>query len=259
MTEETQDTIEFPAETSVPEATTAEIITLPERAKALRIRSAASFAAGDRALATCKKLRKEVQSAFGPATERFREIKRQADAGRRDNEAKQAKFEGPIIEAEKIVRGRMLDYQNEQREIAEEKERKALAEATAKAEAEREAEAAALREEAERAKAEGDAKAAAEIEEQAAIAEAAPVAPVALPLVAAPPKGKHWHSTTTYKVELVNITALCAAIAGGHPQATSDLVKLDATAANKLARALKGNMNVPGLRVVKVQGSAVRG
>lgn len=243
--------ITMPDSVTIDDAVTTKLATLQDRAKALRIRSAASFAEGDTILVTCKALRKRIQSAFEPATERFREIKRQADAGRRDNEAKQAEYEQPVIEAESRVKELMQAYQTEQKQLAAAKQAEADAKAQADADARKAKEVEAMRAEAERVRKE-DAAAAKELEAQAALTEEQPAAPVAAAPVAAAPKAGHSHSRTTYSADLVNMTHLCLAIGNPLcPMATANLVKLDAKAANQLARALKSNMSVPGLRLVK--------
>lgn len=100
------------------------------------------------------------------------------------------------------------------------------------------------------ARAEADAKA--KREQAEADARASDEQDVVVPEVPEPPDGAPdlWHA------ELVDIRALCAAIAAG--KAPADLVQFSQDAGNRLATALKDSADVPGLRFVSTKSMAVR-
>lgn len=100
------------------------------------------------------------------------------------------------------------------------------------------------------ARAEADAKA--KREQAEADARASDEQDVVVPEVPEPPDGAPdlWHA------ELVDIRALCAAIAAG--KAPADLVQFSQAAGNRLATALRDSAEVPGLRFVRTKSMAVR-
>ena len=168
-----------------------------------------------------------------------------------------ALFKGPttfLEEAERVIKGKMISYSTEQERIAAEERRRA--EAAVRAEQERLAREAAARE-AEAAKAaaklmaEGDEVAAAEVQAQAAIeaasltATAAVItAPVAAPAVA---KVSGVSTRSTWKAECTDKAALVAFIASN--PTFLNLLDVNASALNQMAKAMKETLQLPGVRV----------
>lgn len=165
-------------------------------------------------------------------------------------------FRGPaqyLEQAEKIIKGKMLTYAAEQERIAAEERRKA--EAALRAEQERLAREAAAKEAAAKAEAEaliaaGNAEKAAEVQAQAAI-EAASIAATAqvmtAPVVEAPvAKVSGISQRSVWKAECTDKAALIAFIAA-NPQ-FMNLVDVNTSALNQMAKAMKETMQIPGVR-----------
>ena len=139
-----------------------------------------------------------------------------------------------LKEADDIIERGMLYYRAEEQRAAQ---------AAARAEAER------LRQQQE-----ADA-ALAEMMGEDEIAETLREQDVHVP-VAAPPTAEGTWTVTRWHAELIDIEALCAAVADG--KAPADLVQLNQAAANRLATAIKGAVKYPGLRFVATESLAVR-
>ena len=139
-----------------------------------------------------------------------------------------------LTRAEKIIGSKMLDYRAEEQRIAQ---------AAARAEAERQRlaneELAAVAEQY------GDIDRAEDLRDQG----------IHVP-VAAPPTAEGTWTVTRWHADLIDIEALCAAVAAG--TADAELVQLNQAAANRLATALKGAVKYPGLRFVATESLAVR-
>lgn len=149
----------------------------------------------------------------------------------------QALFREPLEalkHAETNYKNALLDYQREERRIAQEAARREterlrkLAEAKAK-----------------RAEKRGDTEAAEELREQ----------PIIVP-TAAPTALEGTSVLVLWRAELVDIRELCRAIADG--KAPADLVRFDQAAGNRLATALKDAADVPGVRFTREESMAVR-
>jgi len=139
-----------------------------------------------------------------------------------------------LARAEKIIGRKMLDYRAEEQRAAQ---------AAARAEAER------LRQQQE-----ADA-ALAEMMGEDEIAEDLREQDIHVPIAAAPTAEGTW-TVTRWHAELIDIEALCAAVAAG--TAPVDLVQINQAAANRLAMALKGAVKYPGVRFVSTESLAVR-
>lgn len=147
--------------------------------------------------------------------------------------------------AEAVVKGKVLAWQQAEHEKAEEVRRKLQAEADAKARAEQERLLAIA------AKRKTETKK--EEYRQAAAAVVAPTVVVAAEKVTAAGTVPR----TTYRAVLEDMTALIAAAAAGHQQARL-VLSFDNRAADGLARALKVNLSIPGVRVEEVESLSVR-
>ncbi len=156
----------------------------------------------------------------------------------------------PLKAAESFLKKVMLDWDQKQERIRQEKEaeaRKAQEEARKKAEAEAEA----ARKKAEEAAKGNDEQAAAEARAKAEEAQAqqealehAP-APVVMPDT---PKVKGLSKRQKWSAEVTDFEALVKAVAEGKAPIT--LLKVDQTALNGMARSLKDALNIPGIRAV---------
>lgn len=168
-----------------------------------------------------------------------------------------------LEQAEKIIKGKMLAYTTEQQRIADEERRRA--EAAIKAEQERLAREAAEREaaakaEADKLLAEGNADKAAEVQAAAAI-EAANLtataqvmtAPVVAPAVA---KVSGIATRGVWKAECTDKAAMIAFVAA-NPQ-FQNLLDVNTTALNQLAKAMRETLQVPGVRVYEEKQLASR-
>lgn len=148
-----------------------------------------------------------------------------------------------LAEAERLLKGELLDFQTEQERIA----RELQAEADAKAEKERKKleRAAKLAETMRRpAKAE-------ELREEAET-QAAPIVTSAAPKIAGVVRRETW------KAEVTDKPALVKHIVEARPDLMA-LVKIDQSALNTQARSLKDELNLPSVKVLKEASIAARG
>lgn len=145
-------------------------------------------------------------------------------------------------QAEDVLKGAMIGFTREQERIRQEAER--IAREAAEKEAER------LRRQAERARAKGKEERAEDLEEQA---EEVPVPIVPSQVPAAP--GVAFR--TTWRAEVHDPKALVIAVAEGHHPLT--LLQPNMVALNGLARSLKKELKIPGVRAVSDEGVAARG
>jgi len=133
-------------------------------------------------------------------------------------------------------------YRQEQESKAREEQAKADKIAKDKAEADRLAEAEAL-------------EAAGNTEQAEAVLDA-PITPE--PAAPPPPIAKvdGLSGRKTYSAEVMDMVALCKAIGDGSQ--SSNLVQPNSTALNGMARALKSNLNIPGVKVVTKTSTSAR-
>jgi hypothetical protein len=215
----------------------AETMPVVARAQSLVVRTPEDYTGAADFLKAIKAAQKKVADHFGP-------MKAAAHAAWKKITATEAEAAQPLADAERVVKGRMLEYQDEQERIRQAEQRKLQAEADARAEAERKAlekKAAAMKTEAKRE----------EYMERAAEV-AAPVVTVApvVPTVAGQAIRKTW------KARLVSISTLTGLAAG---DVRLSLIAFDQSAANKLAVATKGALSVPGVEWYAEQSLASRG
>lgn len=179
--------------------------------------------------------------------------------------------------AEGLVKSAMLAYQRAEQKKADDARREAEAKAQAEREEaarmqrEAEATAAAAREAATAAEAAGNSEAAAKAAEEAAAAEAAAeeaqaaveladIAPPAMPVVAAP-KAAGVSTRQNWKHQITDFAALVVAAAEAHKNGDPTLLgylQANETAIGQVARALKAQARIPGVRIYAEHALAVR-
>ena len=147
-----------------------------------------------------------------------------------------------LAEAEKLVKGKILEFQNEQDRIARELQAKADAEARKEREK--------LERRAAKAEAKGKEDKAEELREQAET-QIAPVVTSAAPKLAGISRRETW------KTEITDKGALLQHIIEKRPDLLP-LVKIDQSALNGMARSLKGELDLPGVEVSKEASIAAR-
>lgn len=145
-----------------------------------------------------------------------------------------------LTQAETIIKRKMIVYQSEQEKIRREAEAKAR-EAQRK-EQER------LEEQARKAEAKGKAEQAEALRQQADMTPAVVVAPEA-------PKANGTSIRTDWEAEVMDKKALIKAIAAG---TAPDVLDVNMKTLNQMARALKDQLNIPGVRARQVERMAVR-
>ena len=204
-------------------------LTVPEQARGFIVTSNEQYAKGEEFMATCKTLETDIHNTFDPICDKAFQAHKEAVAQRK-------KYLDPLEEGRKILKQKMIAYQNECERIRREEQRRLEAEARKRAEED----ALALAAEAE---AEGDSEAA-----EAIIAAPLDVAPVMAQKVA-PAPSRLTAGRSVWSAELVNMQALVKAVAEGKQPIT--LLLPNQVALNKLASALKQSMNVPGVKAVE--------
>jgi hypothetical protein len=172
----------------------------------------------------------------------FRPIITKAHAAHKEAVKQEKDALAPVLAAEQIVGRKMIAYDQLQEAKAKEEEARLAEEARKAEEDARIREAAAL-------EAEGDKEAAEEVLNE----------PVETPVVKVkkekPPEGISYR--TTWSAEVRDMKALVKYVAE-NPQFIN-LLQVNTTALNSMARSLKGNMKVPGVKAVGKKGIAKRG
>lgn len=227
-----------------------EVMPIPGEAKLITVRDQPSLEKANDFFLTIKALRKKIADVFDPLIAK-------AHATHKEALKQKADAEAPLIEAERYLNGQVTAYTIKQNTLREQEEemlrQKAIkqeAERRQKEEIERLAQAAAL--EASGAKEEADALVAEAIEENEKPFEVH-VGPVTIPIVK--PVGmalkEYW------KAEVTDLKALCKAIGDGKCPVL--YVEPNMTALNGMARSLKKEMNVPGVKAVSSSSMAATG
>jgi len=220
------------------EEVTTRALTIPEQANAVKIVDADSYVKASKLWQDIRAIRAQVKESFDPIIKRAHEVHREALD-------RKAKVDAPLEMAEKTVKKAMNAWDEEQERIRREEERRLQDEARKREEEARlaaaiEAEQAGAKEEAE------------QILEQP-VYVAPVVVPKATPKVAGGPVFQtRWFASVT------DIKALCRAVADG--KASTEYVMglekdrltgiVSCPALNKMATALKGTMNVPGVQAM---------
>jgi len=227
-----------------------EVLPIPEEAKRIIIKDQTSLARANLLFLQIKVLRKKIDDTFSPII---------AAAHRTHQEAitQRKMVEEPLILAEKYLNGQVTEYKRKQDRLrAEEEEKNRLealrleAERRQKEEDDRLAQAAIL--EASGAKEEAEALVSEAIEEKEKPIE------VYVPPPVTPKVELNGATVKVYwKAEVTDLKALCKAIAEG--RAAVNLVEPNMTALNGMARSLKKEMNVPGVKAVSTTSMAATG
>jgi len=212
--------------------------TWPERARSLKITDQASYELACADLVGIKALRAEVEQTFGPIVHKAYEAHKEAVLQRK-------KADGPLDEAESILKRAIGSWTTEQERIRREEQRRLEEEARRKEEEE-------LEREIEQMESEG--ASAAEVE---AVIDRAPVLPMAA--ITAPPAMKPVAGVATRELWAAEVTDLAAFIkhVAAHPEHTALLLP-NMTAINQMARALKTAMKIPGVRAYSSANVTVR-
>lgn len=212
-------------------------VTLRQDVAAIEVVDAPSFERAAEALKLVKGYLARVAEVFDP-------IDRAQIEARKVTIAQRKALEAHALDAEKILKQRMAAWQEAQEQ------------------ARREAEAAAARE-AQRLAEEQQLQAAIEAEQlgDTAAAEqilAAPPVPVIMPpvVVSEAPQVAGVSFRDHYRAEVTDLLALVRAIAAGKAPIT--LVQPNTAALGQMARALKGAMQIPGVRVTRERITAAR-
>lgn len=224
----------------------------PDRARALVVHDEAGYEGAAVLLREIKGLRGEIEATFGPIIAKAHAVHREACAQRKKHEA-------PLELAETAIKRTMGAYVLAEERRAHEDQARLDREA-------RELEARRIAEErvAEEAArlVEAEALEAAGMREEADAVLAAPM-PEPDPIPAPPPPPTIARPTAagisvreTWSAEVTDLAALVRAIAEGRAPLT--LVQVDRTAIGQWARATKGSVTLPGVRIVSGTGIAAR-
>lgn len=229
----------------LPDATVVEqhALTVLEQATALTIQTAEQYVAAAELLKAVKATQAEIAATFDPAITA-------AHAAHKATLAAKAKHFAPTEQAERLIKDKLRDYDEAQERIRQEEARRLAEEARRAEETRRVAEAAALEREA---VATGDASLLAEAEAIISEPVVAPVVivPKATPTVAGISYRETWKAEVTDLAQLVRAAATNPTLIA--------LLQPNTTAINGMARALKGTMRVPGVRVYSERGVAAGG
>ena len=221
-----------------------EALTWPQRAQRLEIVDNATYTEAAEMLKGIKALRGRVREIFGS-------IKAKAHEAWKESVAKEREVEAPLEEAERICKRGMVAYDEEQERKRRDEQRRLAEEQRQRDEVQRLEDAAALEREA---IATGDASAQAEAER---LIEEPPPMAAPVTVAKATPKVEGISYRTTYGAELVSLKALVAAAV--EDDRWLSLLQFNQTAANGLARSLKAQLKVPGIRLVSNRVAAARG
>ena len=206
---------------------TARALTIPEEAKALRIVDVMTYVRAGEVLTAIKDLRKQIDAAFDP-------IIQKAHAAHKEAISQKKKAEAPLVEAEGIIKPQIAAYEAEQERI-------------------RRAEEARIR--AELAKAEEEARLQAAIEAEAAgnkqeaeelLEEPVQVAPVVLPKATPKLEGVYTREDWDFVIE-------------DESKIPRQFLQPNLVAIRGFVKSLKGNANIPGVKVFKKQIVSARG
>lgn len=211
----------------------AEALTWPDRARALRITTTEAYQSAAEMLLGIKALRKKVDEAHDPNISRW-------NKGHKDAIADKAKDALPLSEAERIIKDGMRAYDDEQERLRLAEERRLAEEARQREEDRRLAEAAALERE-------GHATNDPELLYEANELIERPVLAPVVSIARSTPKVAGIVYRETWKAECSDVKLLIAA-AAKDPRWAS-LLQPNVTAINQMARALKSEFDVPGIRV----------
>lgn len=210
-------------------------LSVPEQAKSLKIVDDTTYQKGGTILVVIKGLRKEINETFDPVIAK-------ANAAHKEACAAKKKVESPLVEAEAIIKPALAAYDAELERKAREEQRRLEEEARKRAEDEALA-----------------AAAHAEAEGNNTEAEAIINAPIEIaPIVQMPtkPKIEGVSYRDNWSAQVLDLKALVMAVAAG--QQPINLLMPDMVTINKMAKALKGSLNIAGVKTVCTKVTAGR-
>lgn len=226
-----------------------ESMTLLEKAKAIIISNDEQFQAMAAFSRGIRALQKKISEPFDRITEEAKETKRAAQSTINTANEEKEKLLAPTKQAEAIVDGKLIEYQELETKRRQEEARIAQEAAF---------------------KAQQDAKLAAAVQadqngnQKLATAILEAKSPTVAIRAQEAPKAAGLGIATYYSAELVDFDALLTAIIEDikTPESESrglkQLISFNQVAANGLARALKTQFNVPGVRLVETKGMVKR-
>jgi hypothetical protein len=208
----------------------------PERAKAITITDQETYNGAATVLVEIVAIRKQVQAHHKP-------IKEATNKAHKTAVAAEKKLLDPLTEAEGYIRKAIGAWDYEQERLRQEEQKRL---------------------EAIQRQADEDARLALaqEAEENGAEAETVDeilATPVVMPTAVAKPTFQHASGISTrqnWKAEVVDMKALCRAVASG--QASAELVQPNMVALNRMAKAMRTTFNIPGCKAVTESVVGVR-
>lgn len=214
-----------------------EVVSIVDEAKVLIITDSQSYTIAGEFWKSIKELRKKIAATFDHHIKKAHEIHKGLIADKK-------KDDDPLDDAERIIKRKMADYDQEQKRIRREEQRR-LEEEAIKAEEERLlAEAIAVEEAAKAAGASQD--------EAQAEAEQIINQPVYVPPIVVPKATPKMHGGPVFReiwsAQIVDIRSLCRAVADG--KASPECVMGNMPVLNRMAGALKSTLNIPGVKAV---------
>ena len=227
-----------------------EVLPIPDQAKMIVVRDQPSLSKANDFFLTIKALRKKIAQTFDPIISAAHRTHQEAIEQRR-------KVEEPLVMAEKYLKGQVTAYHQEvERKRAEEAEiarQEAIKAEMARRKAEEEARLAQAAElESAGAKEEAEALVAETVEENQKPIE------VYVPPPATPKAEIQGATVKTYwQAELTDLKALCKAVSDG--KAPLNTIEANMTVLNQMARALKKELAIPGVRAVSTASMASTG
>lgn len=203
-------------------------LSIPEEAKAINVTDDESFQKAGRILLIIKEVRKEIDATFDPIIKKAHESHKEAVAQKK-------KVDAPLIEAEGIIKPRLAAYHEEQERKRREEEEKTRAEALKKAEDDRLLDAVS-----------------AEQSGMTDLSDSILEGPAYVPTIVTPQsnvvKMQGVSFRDSWKAEVFDMKALLKAVLDG--RVPMNVIEVNTTVLNGLARSLKGQINYPGVRTV---------
>jgi hypothetical protein len=204
-------------------------MTWPAKARGVVITDQHSYDAAAEMVIGIKRLRKEVADSYDPVIQSAYKAHRAAVAAKK-------KIDGPLEEAEAILKGGLTKWNQAQERLRLEAERRAREEQWRMEQELRLARATEL----------ADLGAPEEVVSDILDTRVEMPAPIAAPTFT---KAEGVSSRETWRAEVFDVVALCKAIAEG--KVPANLIEPNMPALNGMARALKEALNIPGVKAIK--------
>ena len=234
-----------------------EVMPISDQALVIRVIDQPTLTKANDFFLVIRQMRKKIGDVFDPIIEAAKEAKKKADNARAIAIREKEKIEEPLLRAEAFLNGQIVEYKREQDRKRQEEE-EILRQEAIKNEMER------------RKKEEEDRLAqAAELEKVGAQEEAGMLLADTIEEIAKPievyipppetPKVELEGATvkTFWKAEVIDLRALVKAILEG--KAPLNAVEANMTMLNGMARSLKKEMNIPGVKAVSTSSMAATG